>query len=173
MIMDRLYGGVCYAGIDVDPELKYPKGKFIFVWRIRFLARTSFPASTFDSTLVWKWPWLEHNILLLLLTRTPFLSNFEGFAPCLEPHSLQVRLIRPLSESGLDSNTIFSYYSWLEPHFLPMFLTRSPFLQVLLSPFPYSLLVFLTTNLVLRKCLWLEPDSSLLLHCSNHLITYL
>lgn len=27
LIMDRLYGGVCYAGIDVDPELKYPKGK--------------------------------------------------------------------------------------------------------------------------------------------------
>ena len=27
MIMDRLYGGVCYAGIDVDPELKYPKGQ--------------------------------------------------------------------------------------------------------------------------------------------------
>lgn len=26
MIMDRLYGGVCYAGIDVDPDLKYPKG---------------------------------------------------------------------------------------------------------------------------------------------------
>uniref|UniRef100_A0A336K6G4 CSON013238 protein n=1 Tax=Culicoides sonorensis TaxID=179676 RepID=A0A336K6G4_CULSO len=26
MIMDRLYRGVCYAGIDTDPELKYPKG---------------------------------------------------------------------------------------------------------------------------------------------------
>jgi hypothetical protein len=26
LIMDRLYGGVCYAGIDIDPELKYPKG---------------------------------------------------------------------------------------------------------------------------------------------------
>lgn len=26
MIMNDLYGGVCYAGIDVDPELKYPKG---------------------------------------------------------------------------------------------------------------------------------------------------
>lgn len=25
-IMNRLYGGVCYAGIDTDPELKYPKG---------------------------------------------------------------------------------------------------------------------------------------------------
>lgn len=24
MIMDRLYGGVCYAGIDTDPELRYP-----------------------------------------------------------------------------------------------------------------------------------------------------
>ena len=28
LIMDRLYGGVCYAGIDVDPELKYPKGTY-------------------------------------------------------------------------------------------------------------------------------------------------
>uniref|UniRef100_A0A0A9Z7K8 Putative RNA-binding protein orb2 n=1 Tax=Lygus hesperus TaxID=30085 RepID=A0A0A9Z7K8_LYGHE len=26
MMMDKLYGGVCYAGIDTDPELKYPKG---------------------------------------------------------------------------------------------------------------------------------------------------
>ena len=26
MIMDRLYGGVCYAGIDTDPELRYPTG---------------------------------------------------------------------------------------------------------------------------------------------------
>lgn len=24
--MDRLYGGVCYAGIDTDPDLRYPKG---------------------------------------------------------------------------------------------------------------------------------------------------
>lgn len=24
--MNSLYGGVCYAGIDTDPELKYPKG---------------------------------------------------------------------------------------------------------------------------------------------------
>ncbi len=26
MIMHGLYGGVCYASIDTDPELKYPKG---------------------------------------------------------------------------------------------------------------------------------------------------
>ena len=25
-MMNNLYGGVCYAGIDTDPELKYPKG---------------------------------------------------------------------------------------------------------------------------------------------------
>ena len=24
--MDRLYSNVCYTGIDIDPELKYPKG---------------------------------------------------------------------------------------------------------------------------------------------------
>ncbi len=33
MIMDRLYGGVCYAGIDTDPELKYPK---VSVWKANF-----------------------------------------------------------------------------------------------------------------------------------------
>jgi cytoplasmic polyadenylation element-binding protein len=31
MIMDRLYGGVCYAGIDTDPELKYPKVSNIYL----------------------------------------------------------------------------------------------------------------------------------------------
>ena len=31
MIMDRLYGGVCYAGIDTDPELKYPKVQKYFI----------------------------------------------------------------------------------------------------------------------------------------------
>ena len=35
MIMDRLYGGVCYAGIDTDPELKYPKvSEFLFVRKV-------------------------------------------------------------------------------------------------------------------------------------------
>lgn len=31
MIMDRLYGCVCYAGIDTDPELKYPKVNICFI----------------------------------------------------------------------------------------------------------------------------------------------
>ena len=26
-IMEDKFGSVCYAGIDVDPDLKYPKGK--------------------------------------------------------------------------------------------------------------------------------------------------
>ncbi len=25
-LINDLYGGVCYAGIDIDPELNYPKG---------------------------------------------------------------------------------------------------------------------------------------------------
>lgn len=35
-IMDRLYGGVCYAGIDTDPELKYPKvsGQIIYIFNV-------------------------------------------------------------------------------------------------------------------------------------------
>lgn len=37
-IMNRLYGGVCYAGIDIDPELKYPKG----AGRVSFSNQKSF-----------------------------------------------------------------------------------------------------------------------------------
>lgn len=45
MIMDRLYGGVCYAGIDTDPELKYPKVRYsqflrqnnkLYIWLLYF-----------------------------------------------------------------------------------------------------------------------------------------
>lgn len=45
MIMDRLYGCVCYAGIDTDPELKYPKVNICFnrhtctVWKVCSLFR--------------------------------------------------------------------------------------------------------------------------------------
>ena len=30
-IFNSRYGNVCYAGIDVDPELKYPKGIYHYV----------------------------------------------------------------------------------------------------------------------------------------------
>jgi cytoplasmic polyadenylation element-binding protein len=40
-IMNKLYGGVCYAGIDIDPELKYPKG----AGRVSFNNQQSFVAA--------------------------------------------------------------------------------------------------------------------------------
>ena len=39
--MDRLYGSVCYAGIDTDPELKYPKG----AGRVAFSSQQSYIAA--------------------------------------------------------------------------------------------------------------------------------
>lgn len=36
--MNKYYSGVCYAGIDVDPELKYPKG----AGRVAFSNHTSY-----------------------------------------------------------------------------------------------------------------------------------
>ncbi|XP_059821261.1 cytoplasmic polyadenylation element-binding protein 2-like [Hypanus sabinus] len=41
MIMDQLYGGVCYAGIDTDPDLKYPKG----AGRVAFASQQSYIAA--------------------------------------------------------------------------------------------------------------------------------
>ena len=39
--MNKLFGGVCYAGIDIDPELKYPKGAA----RVSFSNQQSFVAA--------------------------------------------------------------------------------------------------------------------------------
>lgn len=38
--LERLYGPVCYVGIDIDPELKYPKGaaRVTFVTTQAFIA---------------------------------------------------------------------------------------------------------------------------------------
>ncbi|CAG5094705.1 Oidioi.mRNA.OKI2018_I69.XSR.g13795.t1.cds [Oikopleura dioica] len=41
IIMERLYGSVCYAGIDTDPELKYPKG----AGRVAFSSQQSYIAA--------------------------------------------------------------------------------------------------------------------------------
>uniref|UniRef100_UPI00358E5FB9 cytoplasmic polyadenylation element-binding protein 2-like isoform X2 n=1 Tax=Myxine glutinosa TaxID=7769 RepID=UPI00358E5FB9 len=41
LIMERLYGGVCYAGIDTDPELRYPKG----AGRVAFSRQQSYIAA--------------------------------------------------------------------------------------------------------------------------------
>ena len=39
--MNKLYGGVCYAAIDIDPELKYPKG----AGRVSFSNQLSYKAA--------------------------------------------------------------------------------------------------------------------------------
>ena len=49
MIMDRLYGGVCYAGIDTDPELKYPKG----AGRVAFSNQQSYIAAISARFVHW------------------------------------------------------------------------------------------------------------------------
>uniref|UniRef100_A0A0R3RVG1 Cytoplasmic polyadenylation element-binding protein 1 n=1 Tax=Elaeophora elaphi TaxID=1147741 RepID=A0A0R3RVG1_9BILA len=40
-VLDHLYGSVCYVGIDIDPELKYPKGAA----RVTFITEQSFIAA--------------------------------------------------------------------------------------------------------------------------------
>ena len=39
--MESMYGSVCYVGVDIDPELKYPKGAA----RITFSTTKSFVAA--------------------------------------------------------------------------------------------------------------------------------
>lgn len=40
-MMERQFGNVCYAGIDVDQDLKYPKG----AGRVTFSDQTSYVAA--------------------------------------------------------------------------------------------------------------------------------
>ena len=91
--MDRLYGGVCYAGIDTDPELKYPKGagrvafsnqqSYIAAISARFVQlqhgeidkRVSpYEVSSFLSGVIEKWMLIKyfHQSNLLLCTHSDF-----------------------------------------------------------------------------------------------------
>lgn len=90
MIMDRLYGGVCYAGIDTDPELKYPKGagrvafsnqqSYIAAISARFvqLQHGEIDKRVGDGTQ-WGGGWFELSILKLVahtrLERCNYTSN--------------------------------------------------------------------------------------------------
>lgn len=65
MIMDRLYGGVCYAGIDTDPELKYPKG----AGRVAFSNQQSYIAA-----ISARFVQLQHNDI------DKRVSEFSGFS---------------------------------------------------------------------------------------------
>lgn len=62
MIMDRLYGGVCYAGIDTDPELKYPKG----AGRVAFSNQQSYIAA-----ISARFVQLQHNDIDKRVSPTP------------------------------------------------------------------------------------------------------
>lgn len=76
MIMDRLYGGVCYAGIDTDPELKYPKG----AGRVAFSNQQSYIAAIsarfvqlqhgdIDKRVHYQIPHLSRSVCDSLVTR--------------------------------------------------------------------------------------------------------
>lgn len=62
MIMDRLYGGVCYVGIDTDPELKYPKG----AGRVAFSNQQSYIAA-----ISARFVQLQHNDIDKRVSRPP------------------------------------------------------------------------------------------------------
>lgn len=69
MIMDRLYGGVCYAGIDVDPELKYPKG----AGRVAFSNQQSYIAAISARFVQLQHGDIDKRVCYFELNFSPFL----------------------------------------------------------------------------------------------------
>ena len=119
MIMDRLYGGVCYAGIDTDPELKYPKG----AGRVAFSNQQSYIAA-----ISARFVQLQHgeidkrvsrkkrvsSVFISLLFRPPSLFNClptPHLLLCFSPMTLRIYLFFNLTfstiEGQLDEHTCF------------------------------------------------------------------
>lgn len=65
--MEDLYGGVCYAGIDTDPELKYPKGAA----RVSFTNQHSYKAAINSRFVLLNYDEIEKRVRFL------FSLNFE------------------------------------------------------------------------------------------------
>lgn len=112
MIMDRLYGGVCYAGIDTDPELKYPKG----AGRVAFSNQQSYIAA-----ISARFVQLQHGDIDKRVEVKPYVLDDQmcdecqgqrcggKFAPffCANVTCLQVNRIRPTPSPALLINNRF------------------------------------------------------------------
>ena len=72
--MDRLYGGVCYAGIDIDPELKYPKG----AGRVAFSNQQSYIAAISARFVQLQHGDIDKRVRAASLS---FVRFFNGHAP--------------------------------------------------------------------------------------------
>lgn len=75
MIMDRLYGGVCYAGIDTDPELKYPKG----AGRVAFSNQQSYIAAISARFVQLQHGDIDKRVSIHLISLRTFFSLFLFF----------------------------------------------------------------------------------------------
>lgn len=71
MIMDRLYGGVCYAGIDTDPELKYPKG----AGRVAFSNQQSYIAAISARFVQLQHGDIEKRVCSFILNQKSVIKN--------------------------------------------------------------------------------------------------
>lgn len=96
--MDRLYGGVCYAGIDTDPELKYPKG----AGRVAFSNQQSYIAAISARFVQLQHGDIEKRVrerttlLLRPETREPLEWNeklFERWLTCSIQHLTRVPIL--------------------------------------------------------------------------------
>lgn len=91
MIMDRLYGGVCYAGIDTDPELKYPKG----AGRVAFSNQQSYIAA-----ISARFVQLQHGEIDKRVSPGLCLESSRNGAPS---------IVRPVFDVGIEySATLYS-----------------------------------------------------------------
>ena len=73
MIMDRLYGGVCYAGIDTDPELRYP---VCGVFNSKHFICNSYMSFYFESNRK------ELGELLSLINKVTLLQSVQDLYSC-------------------------------------------------------------------------------------------
>ena len=78
MIMGRLYGGVCYAGIDTDPELKYPKG----AGRVAFSNQQSYIAAISARFIQLQHGDLDKRVSLFLCLSVCLSLSLSLFSDC-------------------------------------------------------------------------------------------
>lgn len=85
-IMNTLYGGVCYAGIDTDPELKYPKGagRVAFSNQQSYIAAISARFVQLQHGDIDKRVWFFHFTLISFVKHLELKNKFHCFLILIE-----------------------------------------------------------------------------------------
>ena len=135
-IMDSKFGNVCYAGIDTDPELKYPKG----AGRVTFCSQSSYISAVTARFVQLTYADMDKKVNIQLLSMAkiklhvsqqveikPYVLDDQ---PCDECHGVQCSgKYAPFFCGNVNCLQYYCEHCWATVHSMPAKFSHRPLVK--------------------------------------------